>query len=384
MSDNNNPLSGLRVLEFARVLAGPWAGQIFADLGADVIKVESPQGDDTRRWGPPFIDNPSGTQDAAYFHSSNRGKKSTVLDFSCSSGREKARQLAANADVIIENFKVGSLKKFGLDYDSVSAINSKLIYCSITGFGQFGPYANRPGYDFLVQGMSGIMDLTGEADGPPQKIGIAFADIFAGLYAVIGIQAALAQRDRTGKGQHIDISLLDCMVGVLANQGMNYLTTGNTPTRLGNRHPNISPYDVFPTLEGSIIIAIGNENQFARFCKTIGQPDLPLNERFNSNEKRVENRDALMATLSEITTQWHLTELNQLLIDNAVPVAPINTVEDALNDKHVAARKLVIECTRTGGAKSVPGIRTPIIFSDANLNLGQPSPELDEGVDGWS
>ena len=251
-SPSDRPLEGLRVLELARILAGPWAGQILADLGADVLKVESPDGDDTRRWGPPFVTNADGSRDAAYFHATNRGKRSVAIDFSTPEGASKVRELAADADVVIENFKVGGLTKFGLDYAALAGINSRLVYCSITGFGQDGPYAMRPGYDFVIQGMSGIMDLTGEPDCQPQKIGVAYADIFTGLYAVIAIQAALRQREETGKGQHIDAALLDCMVGVLANQGLNYLVSGDSPRRLGNHHPNIAPYETFETADGHL------------------------------------------------------------------------------------------------------------------------------------
>ncbi|RWX21274.1 CoA transferase, partial [Rhizobium leguminosarum] len=246
-----SPLEGVRVVELARILAGPWAGQTLADLGATVIKVESPEGDDTRRWGPPFIRDGDDVA-AAYFHSCNRGKLSITADFNSAEDVEKLRALIANADVVVENFKVGALKKFGLDYESLKAINSKLIYCSITGFGQTGPYAERAGYDFIVQGMAGIMDLTGEPDREPQKIGVAFGDIFTGLYSVIAIQAALTLRNSTGEGQHIDMALLDSTVGVLANQAMNFLASGKAPTRLGNAHPNIAPYQVFPVSDGNI------------------------------------------------------------------------------------------------------------------------------------
>ncbi|MBT5724796.1 MAG: CoA transferase, partial [Gammaproteobacteria bacterium] len=263
------PLSGIRVLELARILAGPWAGQTLADLGADVIKVESPTGDDTRQWGPPYIDRGNGQSEAAYFHACNRGKRSVVVDFTTPSGQQKIEELAKEADVVLENFKVGGLEKYGLDYDSLSRQNPRLIYCSITGFGQTGPYAHRPGYDFIIQGMSGLMDLTGDPAGEPQKVGVAFADVFTGLYAVIGIQAALLDRARTGKGQQLDIALLDCMVGVLANQGLNYLASGESPRRLGNVHPNVAPYEVLPTSDGWFILAVGNDAQFARLCTVL-------------------------------------------------------------------------------------------------------------------
>ncbi|MEM6487790.1 MAG: CaiB/BaiF CoA-transferase family protein, partial [Pseudomonadota bacterium] len=263
------PLDGLRVIELARILAGPWIGQTLADLGAQVTKIESPEGDDTRAWGPPFIDR-GDDRSAAYFHAANRGKTSIALDFRDAEDRARLVEMVAGADVLIENFKVGGLAKYGLDYAALSAVNPGLVYASVTGFGQTGPYAHRAGYDFLIQGMSGIMDLTGEPDGPPQKIGVAFADIFSGLYGVIAIQAALAERARSGLGQHIDISLFDCMTAVLANQAMNYLATGTSPRRLGNAHPSIVPYQVFAVADGHVIVACGNDRQFRAFCAVLG------------------------------------------------------------------------------------------------------------------
>ena len=249
------PLAGLKVVELARILAGPWAGQVLADLGAEVVKVESPEGDDTRRWGPPFVPKDEGGEDAAYFHATNRGKRSVVADFATGEGRAAVLELVREADVLIENFKLGGLAKFGLDYESLREVNPRLVYCSITGFGQDGPYAARAGYDFIVQGMSGIMDLTGDPNGPPQKIGVAYADILTGLYAVIAIQAALRQREATGRGQHIDMALLDVMTGTLANQAMNYLVSGKVPHRLGNAHPNIAPYEAFPVADGGLPVS---------------------------------------------------------------------------------------------------------------------------------
>lgn len=293
------PLKGIRVLELARILAGPWIGQTLADLGADVIKVESPDGDDTRTWGPPFVAGEDGEKlDAAYFHACNRGKRSVVLDFTTEEGQEAVRRLAAQSDVLLENFKVGGLTKYGLDYESLKKINPRLIYCSVTGFGQDGPYAHRAGYDYIVQGMSGIMDLTGEPDREPQKIGVAFADIFTGLYGVIAVQAALAQRERTGEGQQIDMALLDCMTGVLANQALNFLVSGRAPRRLGNAHPNIAPYQVFPTSDGHLIVAVGNDRQFVKFCTLLGRSDLATDERYLTNVLRVQNRDTLTPELS--------------------------------------------------------------------------------------
>ena len=268
------PLAGLNVVELARVLAGPFACQLLGDLGADVIKVESPNGDDTRYWGPPVVRNADGTIDAAYFHSANRGKRSIVVDFTKPDGVKILHLLVERADILVENFKVGGLARYGLDYESLKPVNPRLIYCSITGFGQDGPYAKRPGYDFIVQGMGGIMDLTGEPDGEPMKCGVAFADVFTGLYAVIGIQAALAHREQTGRGQHLDLALLDTQVGVLANQAMNYFVSGKSPRRLGNAHPNIVPYQAFPVTNGHIIVTIGNDSQFRQFVTVLGVPEL--------------------------------------------------------------------------------------------------------------
>ncbi len=299
------PLKGLKVIELARILAGPWIGQTMADLGADVIKVEAPEGDDTRRWGPPFIDRPladGGTEKvAAYFHAANRGKTSRRCDFNDPRDLDALKALIAEADVLVENFKVGGLAKFGLDYASLSALNPRLVYASVTGFGQDGPRAAQPGYDFLIQGMCGIMDLTGEPEGEPQKVGVAWIDIFTGLYGVIGIQAALAERERSGKGQHVDLSLLDCGVGVLANQATNYLLGGVVPHRLGNAHPNIVPYQVFPASDGHLIIACGNDRQFARLCDVLGLGGLAAQPEFATNPARVENRETLCARIAERT-----------------------------------------------------------------------------------
>ncbi|MCK5744895.1 MAG: CoA transferase, partial [Oricola sp.] len=325
------PLEGLRVLELARILAGPWIGQTLADLGADVIKVESPQGDDTRQWGPPFIER-DGEKSAAYFHACNRGKRSVIADFRNADDLDMVRGLAAEADVVIENFKVGGLAKFGLDYASLSVTNPGLVYCSVTGFGQDGPYASRAGYDFLIQGMSGIMDLTGDPAGEPQKIGVAFADIFTGLYGVIAVQAALAERDRTGEGRHVDMALLDSMTGVLANQAMNYLASGVAPHRLGNAHPNIAPYQTFETADGWLIVAVGNDGQFARLCRVLGLDGFAADPRFTTNAARVEHRDALTALLSDRAREWIRDDLLAALEKAVVPAGPINTVEDVLAD----------------------------------------------------
>lgn len=369
------PLAGVRVIEFARILAGPWAGQILADLGASVIKVESPAGDDTRKWGPPFVENGDGSRDAAYFHAANRGKRSVIIDFATEAGRAHALELARSADVVIENFKVGGLAKFGLDYASLSAINPRLVYCSITGFGQDGPYAHRAGYDFIVQGMSGIMDLTGEPGGPPQKIGVAYADILTGLYAVIGIQAALTERERSGLGQQVDMALFDVMVGTLANQAMNYLVSGSSPKRLGNAHPNIAPYEAFPTVDSWIILAVGNDDQFRKFCAVVG---MPWEERFATNPLRLENRSELSALIAARTRTWTRNALLADLEREGVPAGPINSVADAFADPQIVARGMQLAIERGEAGDPVPGVRLPIRFSRSGLAHPQASPRLGE------
>jgi crotonobetainyl-CoA:carnitine CoA-transferase CaiB-like acyl-CoA transferase len=364
------PLVGIKVVELARILAGPWAGQVLADLGAEVTKVESPEGDDTRRWGPPFVDNPDGTRDAAYFHATNRGKRSVVADFATAEGRALALDVVRDADVLIENFKLGGLAKYGLDYDSLREVNPRLVYCSITGFGHDGPYASRAGYDFIVQGMSGIMDLTGDPQGPPQKIGVAYADILTGLYAVIAIQAALRQREATGRGQHIDMALLDVMTGTLANQAMNYLVSGVSPTRLGNAHPNIAPYEAYPVADGWIIVAVGNDTQFQRLAALLG---LPERDPWRTNAGRVEDRAALSPAIAALTRGWSRDSLLTALEIESIPAGPINTVADALADPQVAARGMILDL-----GDGLRGLRTPIRFSDADLAPGKRSPRLGE------
>ena len=371
----NHPHAGLKVVELARILAGPWAGQIFADLGAEVIKVESPGGDDTRQWGPPFVSYADGTSDAAYFHAANRGKRSVVIDFRSVGGQAQVRRLVADADVVIENFKVGTLAKYGLDYASLSALNPRLIYCSITGFGQDGPYASRAGYDFIIQGMSGIMDLTGEPDGAPQKIGVAFADVMTGLYAVIAVQAALAARARTGRGEQIDMALFDVMTGVLANQAQNYFASGQSPRRLGNAHPNITPYAVFPCQDGWFILAVGNDGQFRRFCDAMGLAALANDPRFVTNQLRVEHRSTLTVLIAEATRLHSRDALLTLLESVGVPAGPINTVEDALNDPQIIARGMQLEFATPDG-QLIAGVRTPIRFRQLELNLGLAAPQL--------
>ena len=375
MSEPVYPLSGLKVVELARILAGPWAGQILADLGAEVIKVESPAGDDTRQWGPPFITYPDGSKDAAYFHAANRGKTSVTIDFSTPEGQAKVRQLVAGADVVIENFKVGTLAKYGLDYASLSALNPRLVYCSITGFGQDGPYASRPGYDFIIQGMSGIMDLTGDPDGAPQKIGVAFADIMTGLYSVIAIQAALAAREKSGRGEHIDMALFDVMTGVLANQAQNYLVTGQSPRRLGNAHPNITPYAVFPSSDGWFILAVGNDGQFGKFCTAMGLDTLAQDPRFTSNALRLEHRGVLEVLISEATRLRSRADLLALCEAAGVPAGPINSVADAFAVPQIVARHMQ-QTFETPDGQQVSGVRTPIRFGNMALKLGKAAPKL--------
>jgi crotonobetainyl-CoA:carnitine CoA-transferase CaiB-like acyl-CoA transferase len=365
------PLAGLKVVELARILAGPWAGQVLADLGAEVIKVEAPEGDDTRRWGPPWIEV-EGNRSAAYFHACNRGKKSVTADFRTPEGLALTRALIAGADVVIENFKVGGLARYGLDYDSLKAENPRLVYCSITGFGQDGPYANRAGYDFLIQGMSGIMDLTGDPDGQPQKIGVAFTDIFTGLYSVIAIQAALAAREKTGQGQHIDMALMDCATGVLANQAMNFLATGDAPRRLGNAHPNIAPYQVFSASDGDLILAVGNDGQFRRACNVLGLDALADDPRFVTNGARVANRAALTDAMATAFAAWNRDAVLAALEAATVPAGPINRVDQVFADPQVIARGLRID------PDGVPGLRSPMRFSHSPLKLDRRAPVLGE------
>ncbi|WFU11851.1 CoA transferase (plasmid) [Rhizobium sp. CB3090] len=374
---NSAPLAGLKVVELARILAGPWIGQTLADLGAEVIKVESPEGDDTRKWGPPFIERPDrrgGTEKvAAYFHAANRGKTSVICDFTDAADLSRVKALIAEADVVIENFKVRSLRKFGLDYESIAALNPRVVYASVTGFGQSGPRAENPGYDFLIQGMCGIMDLTGEPDGEPQKVGVAWIDIFTGLYGVIGIQAALAERQRSGLGQQIDLSLFDVGVAVLANQAMNYLAGGKSPHRMGNAHPNIVPYQVFPASDGHLIVACGNDRQFAALCAVLRLDGLAADPAYATNPARVENRKALVVLISEKTRQRSKADLIAELERAGVPGGPINTVAEAISDPHIEARGLRIE------PEGLPGLRMPVQFSRSPLSLEKAGPLLGAG-----
>jgi crotonobetainyl-CoA:carnitine CoA-transferase CaiB-like acyl-CoA transferase len=369
------PLSGIKVIELARILAGPWAGQVLADLGAEIIKVERPgTGDDTRQWGPPFVEYEDGGKDAAYFHACNRGKRSVAIDFEKLEGRDIILKLLANADVLIENFKVGGLAKHGLDYASVRKLNPRLVYCSITGFGQTGPYASRSGYDFMIQGMGGIMDLTGEAQGSPMKIGVAYADIMTGLYAAIAIQAALIQRGSTGEGAHIDMALLDTQAGVLANQAMNFLVSGQTPKRMGNQHPNIVPYRVFPASDGHIIIASGNDRQWQSVCAVLGIPALAGDTRFVSNAARIENRDVLNALLDELTAKRSRADLLAAFEAAGVPAGPINSVADVFADPQIIHRGMARELPMGSGA--VPTVRSPVMLDGEGMMAASASPRL--------
>lgn len=372
------PLKGLRVVELARILAGPWIGQTLADLGAEVIKVEAPEGDDTRRWGPPFMERarPEGGVEtvAAYFHAANRGKTSITCDFGDPDDLTRLKELIATADVVVENFKVGGLRKFGLDYEALAAANPRLIYASVTGFGQDGPRATQPGYDFLIQGMCGIMDLTGEPGAEPQKVGVAWIDIFTGLYGVIGIQAALAERERSGLGQRVDLSLLDVGVAVLANQAMNYLVGGTVPSRLGNAHPNIVPYQVFPASDGHVIVACGNDRQFAGLCRALGLGPLATDPAYATNPARVTNRAVLCPLIAAATSARSRADIIAALEREGVPVGPINSVADALAEPQVIARGLRI------APEGIPGLRTPIAFSRSALVLDRAAPMLGQGL----
>lgn len=368
------PLEGLKVVELARILAGPWAGQVLADLGANVIKVEAPAGDDTRRWGPPFIER-DGERSAAYFHAANRGKRSVVADFATAEGQALVRRLAAEADVVIENFKLGGLAKYGLDYESLAAINPRLIYCSITGFGQTGPYAARAGYDFIIQGMAGLMSVTGEPGGQPQKVGVAVTDIFTGIYASTAILAAVHQRERTGKGQQIDMALMDVAVSIMANQAMNYLATGAAPHMMGNAHPNLAPYAVFDCADGWVILATGNDAQYRRLCGILGLDDMAEAAEFLTNADRVANREEMTRQLTEATRRFAKADLLAACEAQGVPAGPINDLAEVFADPQVIARGMQI------GSGGVPGVRSAFRFSGAELALDHPAPRLGEDQD---
>jgi crotonobetainyl-CoA:carnitine CoA-transferase CaiB-like acyl-CoA transferase len=377
----SGPLSGLRVLELARILAGPWAGQILADLGADVVKVErSSAGDDTRAWGPPFVEAADGGHlGAAYFHGTNRGKRSIACDFESDDGRRIVKKLARRSDVLIENFKVGGLAKFGLDYKSLAADNPRLIYCSVTGFGQTGPYAKRAGYDLMAQGVGGFMALTGAAEAEPTRAGVPISDLFTGVYSVVGILAALARREKTGVGGYVDTALVDSTVGVLANQAMNYLVSGREPRRTGNAHPNIVPYQVFPVADGHIIIATGNDGQYAKLCAVLGRPDMAVDPAYIDNKSRLARRAELIEELSALTRSFSSARLLAELEAVEVPAGPINGLGEVFADPQVIARGMRLDVPSAAAKDgSVPGVRTPIMLDGAPMAAARPAPRLGE------
>ncbi|MWV11009.1 CoA transferase [Pseudomonas sp. R-28-1W-6] len=377
-------LSHIRVLDLSRVLAGPWAGQTLADLGAEVIKVERPgTGDDTRHWGPPYIKDAAGndSREAAYFQCANRNKQSLTLDFTQAEGQRLVRELAAQCDVVLENFKVGGLAAYGLDYESLKALNPRLIYCSITGFGQDGPYAKRAGYDFMIQGLGGLMSLTGKPDDEdgagPMKVGVALTDILTGLYATVGVLAALNAREQTGLGQYIDVALLDVQVACLANQAMNYLATGQSPKRLGNAHPNIVPYQDFPTADGDFILAVGNDGQFRKFCEVAGLPALADDSRFSTNKARVANRAELIPLLRQATVFKSTAEWVCLLEAAGVPCGPINDLAQVFADPQVQARGLRVELPNSLGSVT-PQVASPLRLSQTPVDYRLAPPLLGE------
>ena len=375
------PLAGLRVLELARILAGPWAGQMLADLGADVIKVERKgAGDDTRGWGPPFVEGVDGKHiGSAYFHSANRGKRSIELDFESEEGRRLVRKLAAKSDILIENFKVGGLAKFGLDYKSLKDECPRLIYCSVTGFGQDGPYAKRAGYDLMAQGMGGLMDLTGMPDGEPTRIGIPMSDIFTGCYSVIGILAALQERHRTGKGAYVDTALVDSTVGVLSNQALNYLVSGKVPKRIGNAHANIVPYQVFPTADGYAIVATGNDAQYVKFCNVLGATDLAQDPAYQNNVGRLTHREEIIAKLSALTSKMQRDDLLAKLEAQGVPAGPINDVAQVFENPQVIHRGMKLDLPSKAAKKgTIPGVRTPIVIDGWRAASEKSAPLLGE------
>ncbi len=377
------PLQGFRVLDLSRILAGPWASQMLADLGAEVIKIERPgSGDDTRGWGPPFMPDQDGnaTSESAYFHGANRGKYSVCIDIAQAEGQELLRELACHSDVLLENFKRGGLGKYGLDYAALHEINARLVYCSITGFGQDGPYADRAGYDFMIQAMGGIMSVTGEADGQPMKIGVALADIMTGLYAANAIQAALIHQRASGQGQYIDMALLDVQVATLANQAMNYLASGVNPTRLGNAHPNIVPYQAFQTADGYIILAVGNDAQFQRFCELGGRADLATDSRFGSNRERVRNRAELIPLVVDIMRQKTTGEWLEALNARGIPCGPINELDQVFADPQVRHRGLELELDHPVAGK-VASVANPIRMSQTPPQYRLAPPTLGQHTD---
>ncbi len=362
----DKPLAGLKVLELARILAGPWAGQLLADLGAEVVKVERPgTGDDTRAWGPPFAADGA----SAYFHACNRGKQSLAIDLKGADGQRQVRALAAEADVVIENFKPGALARYRLDHAALSALNPGLVYCSITGFGQTGPYAGRGGYDFIIQAIGGAMSLTGESDGTPQKSGVAYADLFTGLYSTVAILAALRERDRSGKGAHIDMALLDSQVAVLANQALNWMVSGEVPRRMGNGHSNLVPYQAFRVADGELIVAVGNDRQFSRLCIILDLPDLAGDERFRTNPARVANRAELIPLLQQKMLTRRRAEFAGALEAAGIPAGPINEVAAVFGDPQVVHRGMKLE-------GQVPGLASPIVIDGKRQVSAKRSPAL--------
>jgi formyl-CoA transferase len=381
------PLANVRILDLSRILAGPWCSQILADLGAEVIKIERPgKGDDTRGWGPPFIKDVSGrdASDAAYFQCANRGKKSVTIDIAKPEGQALVRELASRCDVLLENFKVGDLARYGLGYDDIRAINPRIVYCSITGFGQTGPYRDRAGYDFMIQAMGGLMSITGERDdlpgGGPQKVGVAIADLMTGMYSTVAILGALWERNASGEGQHIDMALLDTQVGWLANQNLNYLISGEPPRRLGNAHPNVTPYDAFKTRDGDIIIAIGNDGQYARFCQAAGAAELIADVRFQDNPSRVAHRTELKALLEPAMRERTTAEWMQVLEPLGVPCGPINRLDQIFADPQVVHRGLRVEVPHPL-AGQLPLVANPIKYSRTPIRYEDPPPLLGQHTD---
>lgn len=375
------PLSHIKVLDMSRVLAGPWSTQMLGDMGAEVIKIERPGvGDDTRRWGPPFMKNEDGSDgDAAYFHCTNRNKISRSVDITTEEGQAEIKKLAKECDILVENYKVGGLKKYGLEYDSLSAINPALIYCSITGFGQSGPYANRAGYDFMIQAMGGMMSITGDANkngGGPQKVGVAIADVMTGMYATIGILGALAHRDKTGEGQYIDLALLDTQIAMLANHTSNYLMSGNVPVRHGNEHVSIVPYQTFKTKDGDLVLAVGNDNQFESFSKLTDE-NWHLDDHYKTNAARVENRETLIPMINVVMTEKTTKEWILLLEQHGVPCGPVNNIEEILNDPHVKERNVVTSIKNEKG-NDVPIIANPIKYSKTPMEYKLVPPKLSD------
>lgn len=384
MMERTAPLAGIRVLDLTRVLAGPWCTQNLADLGAEVIKIERPgSGDDTRGWGPPYVRDEHGqdTSEAAYYSCANRNKHSVTVDLASEQGAEVIRQLARHCDILVENFKVGGLRKYGLDYESLKAINPALIYCSITGFGQTGPYAQRPGYDFMIQGMGGLMSVTGEKDsmpgGGPQKAGVAVVDLMTGMYATVGILAALNERHRSGLGQHIDTALLDCQVAMMANQSLNYLASGQAPVRAGNAHPNLVPYQVFAATDGHLIVAVGNDTQFKQYCRVLGCPELALDARFATNAARVRHRSELIPVLEQYMLTRGRDEWLDVLEQAGIPAGPINTLAQVFEDPQVQARGMQLALPHPL-AGTAPAVASPLRFSATPVQYKKASPLLGE------